>query len=43
VRNVQYSAEVGGGKGRTGELEGRKREKKRQEAEGNGEGVSDGG
>jgi hypothetical protein len=24
VRNVQYSAEVGGGKGRTGELEGRK-------------------
>jgi hypothetical protein len=24
VRNVQYSADVGGGKGRTGELEGRK-------------------
>jgi hypothetical protein len=35
VRNVQYSAEVGGGKGRTGELEGRKgkrRKDKKQKA-----------
>jgi hypothetical protein len=43
VRNVQYSGEVCGEKGRTG-IGGEKREmKKRQEAEGNGEGMSDGG
>ena len=44
MRNVQYSAEVSGEKGKTGELDEKKREmKKKQEAEGNREGASDGG
>ncbi len=43
MRNVQYSGEVCGEKGRTGIGRGKRETKKRQEAEGNGAGMSDGG